>query len=310
MFRQVSAKFGSTPVSNALLVWNWQTQAWGPVSTTVFVGANPPGPSIGQLYLDAQPKLWVSVDDWTELTMPIIGGPTVPNGAPLTASLNPPQNPASGALWFEPTGQNLSTWNGFAWIGIGAAVQRNVRIGHPLGTWNAGGNRTNMARAGDLLYVAGMRGIDPLTQQQVPGPGPAGSHGTIPPNLATDGGNARMVQTYQNIKTIVEAEGLSMYDCLGITTALTSAHYIGPSITPQALPQFWGLGPYPPRTHEVWLQMSGSDTEAEFPITGWPARGDIIEVTSLFYTGRPGKRCPTSMADDIKAIPGVSVTNV
>jgi hypothetical protein len=51
--------------------------------------------------------------------------------------------------------------------------------------------------------------------------------------------------------------------------------------------------------------MSGSDKEQEYP--GFPARGDIVEVTGIFYTGRVGKRKPTDQASDIKAIPGVQV---
>src|SRR5882672_1607545 len=287
-------------VANQLQVWKWQTQTWEPVSPTVTVGNTPPSPAVlGQLYVDAQPKLWVMVDVWMELTAPVIGIAMLPaNNAKLTASFHPPQHPSNGDLWFEPTRQDLSIWTGTGWKLIGTHVERNVRIAYPINTWNAGGNRTQAARAGDLLWIAGMRGIDPLTQKQVPGPGVGGSG---------DGGKGRIVQTYQNIKTIVESEGLTMFDCLNLFTFLTSAAYIGPTAQFQALPQFWGLGPYPLRTHCVLLQMSGSDTEVEFLGTGAP-RGDIVEVTSVFFAGHAGRKHHSEESEALRSIPGVSIT--
>src|SRR5579863_5485752 len=53
----------------------------------------------------------------------------------------------------------------------------------PTGTWNVG------VRAGDFVFVAGMRGIDPAT------------------NLLVDGAEARIRQAFLNMKTIVEAAG-------------------------------------------------------------------------------------------------------
>jgi enamine deaminase RidA (YjgF/YER057c/UK114 family) len=297
--------------SDVLLVWDYVGGgSWVPAATSVVVGPTPPSPAtLGQLYLDPQPKLWVHIDDWRELTAPISGGPMPPNGSPFIASLTRPTRPATNTLWFEPRTQDLSVWSGVRWIRIGERVDRNVRIPNPIHTWNAGGNRSQAARAGELLYVAGMRGIDPVTQQQVPGPGPENTPGTVPPNTAPNA-QGRIVQIYQNIKTIVESEGLSLFDCLGIVTGITGSAYIGASATYQALPQFWGLGPYPPRTHEGWLFMSGSDQEREYAVPGWPARGDIVEVTGIFYTGHVGRRRPTGLASEIKSIPGVRVTTV
>jgi enamine deaminase RidA (YjgF/YER057c/UK114 family) len=294
--------------SNALLVWNWQTQQWQPAMPTVITGATPSSTALGTLWLDAAQKLWVHIDDWRELTMPIIGGPTVQTGAVIVTSTMAPASPANGSLWFEPKHQDLSVWNGSLWIKIGVRVDRNVRIPNPLNTWNAGGNRAQAVRAGEILWVAGIRGISPLTQQQLPGPGPQNTQGTVSPNTAANG-NARIEQIYANIQAVVESEGLSLYDCFMLHTAMVSGAYIGPTATLQALPQFWGTGPFPNRTHEVWLQMSGGDQEREFgaDIPMWPTRGDIVEVTSIFFTGRAGKRKPTSMAADVKAIPGVQV---
>lgn len=263
-----------------LMVWNWHTMAWQPVSSTVTVGSTPLT-TIGDMYVDPSNKLWVFVDDLCELTTPIIG-PSAVDGAPFVASRVPPLNPLSNTLWFDPDSQDLSIWNGFVWVMIGSRVRRAVRTGNYAGTWNAGGNRSQATVAGNILYLSGIRGIDPLTQQQVPGPGPGNTPGKKAPNTAPNA-DGRIVQIYQNIKTIVEAEGLSLFDCTGLVTSVTSAAYLGPTAQLQALPQFWGNGPYPPRTHQVWLQMSGSDTESEFP--GFPPRGDIVEVQATFWMG-------------------------
>lgn len=294
-------------VSNQLMVWNWHTLTWGPVSTTVVTGTAPT--ALGQLYVDSNQKLWVPVDDLCELTDPFIDffrippdPPTVANGAAFVASSNPPLNPAEGSLWFEPHHQHLSIWNGFMWVGIGHRVKRNVRIGNYAGSWNAGGNRSQATAADGILYLSGIRGIDPLTQQQLPGPGAGNTPGASP------NANVRIIQIYQNIKTIAEAEGLSLFDCTGLVTSLTSAAYINPTATLQALPQFWGAGPYPPRTHQVWLQMSGSDTIAEFPIPGWPARGDIVEIQATFSMSGAKRRDPTRLSEAVKALPDVKVS--
>jgi hypothetical protein len=209
--------------------------------------------------------------------------------------------------------QHLSIWDGTVWIRIGRRVIRSVRYGNYANTWNAGGNRNQANAAGNILYVAGIRGIDPLTQQQLPGPGVGNAPGSTPPNTAQNG-NARIDQIYANMKVIVEAEGITLFDCFGIVTGLTSAAYIGPTAAEQALPQFWGAGPYPPRTHEGWPFMSGSDQEIEM-IGSQVHRGDIVETTSMFWLGGP-QRGRTQITNEmleaaaaVKEIPGVSVTH-
>jgi hypothetical protein len=299
-------------VTNTLLAWHYQTQSWNPVASTVTVNTTVPLPTnpFGTLWLDATQKLWCSVDDNAELTEPIAGGPTVLNGATFTASIDPPQNPTSGNVWFEPQQQDLNVWNGFAWVHIGQKVYRDVRIGHPLGTWNAGGNRTQAVRAGDVLWVAGMRGIDPLTQQQVPGPGVNGTTGTVPPNTASDGGLARFTQVYNNIMTVVQNEGLTLFDCFHLFSTSTWHGYTGPLQVAQTQPQFWGNGPYPGRTVSIIVAMGGSDPEVEYPgLAGVPSagRGDILEVQATFFTGRAGRRRPSGLANELLEMSGASM---
>lgn len=60
----------------------------------------------------------------------------------------------------------------------------------PTGTWSLG------ARAGDFVYVAGMRGIDPAS------------------NKLVDGDEARIRQAFLNMKLIAESEGARFIDCV------------------------------------------------------------------------------------------------
>lgn len=287
-----------------LQVYDTMSAAWHPVSATVSLASTPPT-TLGQLWLDARQKLWVRVDDLKELTEPIPGNAVV-DGAALQTSFDPPHNPSYSQLWFEPWHQNLNMWIGH-WTHIGVGVQRNVRIGsYAVPTWNAGGNRSQGAVAGNILYLSGIRGVDPSTQKQVPGPGPGNTHGIVPPNTAPNG-DGRIIQIYDNIKTIVEAEGISLFDCFGLVTSLAGPAYISSTAKLEALPQFWGNGPYPPRTHQVWPCMSGSDTEVEFNIPNFPARGDIVEVQAMFWTGGAGRRKPSVLASEVLDIPGVEL---
>src|SRR6266576_7080324 len=65
------------------------------------------------------------------------------------------------------------------------------------GTWSLG------ARAGDFVYVAGMRGIDPKT------------------NTLVQGEEARIRQGFLNMQMIAESEGASLRDCVRIVVYVT-----------------------------------------------------------------------------------------
>src|SRR6516162_8437599 len=60
------------------------------------------------------------------------------------------------------------------------------------GTWDVG------TRAGDFIYIAGMRGIDPQT------------------NALVAGEEARIRQGFMNMKLIAESEGATLRDCVGV----------------------------------------------------------------------------------------------
>jgi enamine deaminase RidA (YjgF/YER057c/UK114 family) len=67
----------------------------------------------------------------------------------------------------------------------------------PTATWSVG------ARAGDFVFVAGMRGIDPKT------------------NALVEGEEARVRQAFLNMKLIAESEGASLRDAVRLVVYVT-----------------------------------------------------------------------------------------
>ena len=73
----------------------------------------------------------------------------------------------------------------------------------PTGTWSLG------ARAGDFVFVAGMRGIDPNT------------------NTLVEGDEARVRQAFLNMKLIAQSEGASLRDAVRIVVYVTDMGRLG-----------------------------------------------------------------------------------
>ena len=113
----------------------------------------------------------------------------------------------------------------------------------PTGTWSLG------ARAGDFVFVAGMRGIDPAS------------------NKMLEGEEARIRQAFKNMKTIAESEGASLRDCVRLTVFVTDMARLRPLVN-KVQEELWGKGPYPPRTI-VEVHRLNQD--------------DIFEVEGTFY---------------------------
>jgi len=113
----------------------------------------------------------------------------------------------------------------------------------PTGTWSLG------ARAGDFVFVAGMRGIDPATNTIV---GPE---------------EARVRQAYTNMKTIAESEGAKLTDCVRIVVYVTDMTRLRPLVN-KIQQEFWSGGPYPPRTIVEVCRLN---------------QDDIVEVEGTFY---------------------------
>src|SRR3954454_5626188 len=116
------------------------------------------------------------------------------------------------------------------------------------GTWNLG------TRAGDFVFVAGMRGIDPKT------------------NSLVAGEEARVLQAFRNMQLIAESEGASLRDAVRIVVYVTDMFRYRPLVN-KVQEQLWGKGPYPPRTI-IEVDRLNQD--------------DIVEVEGTFYA--PQKR--------------------
>jgi 2-iminobutanoate/2-iminopropanoate deaminase len=112
------------------------------------------------------------------------------------------------------------------------------------GTWNLG------TRAGDFVFVAGMRGIDPKT------------------NTLVQGEEARIMQGFLNMKLIAESEGATLRDAVRIVVYVTDMFRFRPLVN-KAQEQLWGSGPYPPRTI-IEVHRLNQD--------------DIFEVEGTFYS--------------------------
>ena len=70
----------------------------------------------------------------------------------------------------------------------------------PTGTWSLG------TRAGDFVFIAGMRGIDPKTDLQIQGDEP------------------RIRQAFANMKLIAESEGASLRDATRLVVYVTDMY--------------------------------------------------------------------------------------
>jgi 2-iminobutanoate/2-iminopropanoate deaminase len=118
----------------------------------------------------------------------------------------------------------------------------------PTGTWSLG------TRAGDFVFIAGMRGIDPKT------------------NLQIGGDEARIHQAFLNMKLIAESEGATLRDAVRLVVYVTDMYRFRPIVN-KVQEEFWGAGPYPPRTIVEVHRLNGDD---------------ICEVEGTFYA--PGRK--------------------
>jgi len=109
----------------------------------------------------------------------------------------------------------------------------------PTGPWNLG------VRAGDFVFVAGMRGIDPAT------------------NRLVDGTEARVRQAF----TIVAAAGGSLRDAVRLVVYVTDMDLYRPVVN-RIQEELWVGASYPPRTI-VEVRRLNAD--------------DIVEVEGTFF---------------------------
>ncbi len=113
----------------------------------------------------------------------------------------------------------------------------------PTGPWALG------ARAGDFVFVAGMRGIDPATNTQV------------------TGDEARVRQAFLNMERIAESDGATLRDAVRLVVYVTDMARHRPLVN-KIQGELWGQGPYPPRTIVEVSRLN---------------QDDIVEVEGTFY---------------------------
>jgi 2-iminobutanoate/2-iminopropanoate deaminase len=113
----------------------------------------------------------------------------------------------------------------------------------PTGTWSLG------TRAGDFIYVAGMRGIDSKT------------------NTLVEGEEARIRQGFRNMQLVAESAGAGLRDCVRIVVYVTDMPRLRPLVN-KVQEELWGEGPYPPRTILEVRRLN---------------QDDIFEVEGTFY---------------------------
>ena len=113
----------------------------------------------------------------------------------------------------------------------------------PTGTWSLG------VRAGDFVFVAGMRGINPAT------------------NMLVDGAEPRIRQAFLNMKAIVEAAGGGLRDAVRLVVYVTDMARYRPIVN-KIQEEFWAGAPYPPRTIVAVRSLN---------------QDDIVEVEGTFF---------------------------
>jgi enamine deaminase RidA (YjgF/YER057c/UK114 family) len=116
----------------------------------------------------------------------------------------------------------------------------------PTGTWSLG------ARAGDFVFVAGMRGIDPAT------------------NMLVEGDEARVRRAFLNMQAIAASEGASLRDAVRLVVYVTDMNRLRPLVN-KTQETLWGGPPYPPRTIVEVARLN---------------QDDIVEVEGTFYAPR------------------------
>jgi len=113
----------------------------------------------------------------------------------------------------------------------------------PTGPWNLG------VRAGDLVFVAGMRGIDPAS------------------NTLVSGAENRVRQAFLNMQTVVTAAGGDLRDAVRLVVYVTDMDRHRPLVN-KVQEELWSGAPYPPRTIVEVSRLN---------------QDDIVEVEGTFF---------------------------
>ncbi|KAI1259213.1 YjgF-like protein [Xylariaceae sp. FL1019] len=135
-----------------------------------------------------------------------------------------------------------------------------VEIYNPGDFFTVTGPWSLMSKAGDFLYIAGMRGIYP-------------QNSTLAPV-----GEQRIRQAFENMATLAKWAGADLDDCVRVVVYVTDMYRYRP-IANQVQIDLWGndTNTYPPRTI-IEVDRLNDD--------------DILEVEGTFYI--PQKKCGKS----------------
>ncbi|MCF8475548.1 MAG: RidA family protein [Pseudolabrys sp.] len=117
----------------------------------------------------------------------------------------------------------------------------------PTGPWSLG------SRAGDFVYIAGMRGIDPATDALV------------------EGEEARIRQAFLNMQLIADSEGAALRDAVRLVVYVTDMNRIRPLVNKVQL-ELWAGEPCPPRSI---IEVAALNQD------------DFFEVEGTFYAPLP-----------------------
>jgi enamine deaminase RidA (YjgF/YER057c/UK114 family) len=110
----------------------------------------------------------------------------------------------------------------------------------PTGTWSLG------VRAGDFIFVAGMRGINPAN------------------NRLVEGEESRIRQAFTNMKLIAQSAGANLSDCVRLSVFVTDMNRLRPLVN-KVQEELWTGGPYPPRTI---VEVAGLNQDDFFEVEG------------------------------------------
>jgi enamine deaminase RidA (YjgF/YER057c/UK114 family) len=113
----------------------------------------------------------------------------------------------------------------------------------PTGTWSVA------ARAGDFIFIAGMRGIDPVS------------------NTLVSGDEPRVRQAFDTMARIAASEGASLHDAVRLVVYVTDMARHRPIVN-SVQEELWAGGPYPPRTIVEVARLN---------------QDDIVEVEGTFF---------------------------
>jgi len=122
----------------------------------------------------------------------------------------------------------------------------------PVGSIKSTGTWSLASRAGDYIFVAGMRGIDPKT------------------NTLVEGDEARIRQAFLNMQSVAQSGGANLEDAVRLVVYVSDMFRYRPIVN-KVQAELWSNNPYPPRTI-IEVDRLNQD--------------DIVEVEGTFYAPR------------------------